>query len=69
MPYLTDVVSPVVLNDSEPVVVYAREYLQKVSDLILITNKRSDSHNAPVLLNNYLHDNPEIGRASCRERV
>ncbi|XP_046881183.1 endothelin-converting enzyme 1 isoform X1 [Hypomesus transpacificus] len=46
MPYLTDVFSPVVLNDSEPVVVYAREYLQKVSDLILITNKS--------LLNNYM---------------
>ncbi|XP_068170979.1 endothelin-converting enzyme 1 isoform X2 [Antennarius striatus] len=46
MPYLTEVFSPVSLNESEPVVVYAKEYLQKVSDLITKTNKS--------LLNNYM---------------
>lgn len=43
MPYLTAVFAPVQLNESEPVVVYAKEYLQKVSDLITKTNKRSDT--------------------------
>lgn len=43
MPYLTEVFAPVPLNQSEPVVVYAKEYLQQVSDLITKTNKRSDS--------------------------
>uniref|UniRef100_A0A8C8GGS1 Endothelin-converting enzyme 1 n=1 Tax=Oncorhynchus tshawytscha TaxID=74940 RepID=A0A8C8GGS1_ONCTS len=46
MPYLTDVFAPVPLNDSEPVVVYAKDYLQKVSDLIASTNKS--------VLNNYM---------------
>ncbi|KAM9409687.1 endothelin-converting enzyme 1 isoform 2-T4 [Pholidichthys leucotaenia] len=46
MPYLTEVFAPVPINDSEPVVVYATEYLQKVSDLITQTNKS--------LLNNYM---------------
>ncbi|XP_041837201.1 endothelin-converting enzyme 1 [Melanotaenia boesemani] len=46
MPYLTEVFEPVPLNESEPVVVYAKEYLQKVSDLIAKTNKS--------LLNNYM---------------
>lgn len=40
MPYLSEVFTPVPINDSEPVVVYAKEYLQKVSDLIATTNKR-----------------------------
>lgn len=43
MPYLTEVFAPVPLNESEPVVVYAKEYLQQVSDLITKTNKRSVS--------------------------
>ncbi|KAJ3602526.1 hypothetical protein NHX12_030279 [Muraenolepis orangiensis] len=46
IPYLTDVFAPVELNASEPVVVYAKEFLQEVSDLILKTNKS--------LLNNYM---------------
>ncbi|KAE8298237.1 Endothelin-converting enzyme 1 [Larimichthys crocea] len=46
IPYLTEVFAPVPLNDTEPVVVYAKEYLQKVSDLIIKTNKS--------LLNNYM---------------
>ncbi|XP_034056901.1 endothelin-converting enzyme 1 isoform X1 [Gymnodraco acuticeps] len=46
MPYLTEVFAPVQLNESEPVVVYAKEYLQQVSELILKTNKS--------LLNNYM---------------
>uniref|UniRef100_A0A674PQE6 Endothelin-converting enzyme 1 n=1 Tax=Takifugu rubripes TaxID=31033 RepID=A0A674PQE6_TAKRU len=46
MPYLTAVFAPVVLNESEPVVVYAKEYLQEVSDLLQKTNKS--------LLNNYM---------------
>uniref|UniRef100_A0A8C7YAB8 Endothelin-converting enzyme 1 n=1 Tax=Oryzias sinensis TaxID=183150 RepID=A0A8C7YAB8_9TELE len=46
MPYLIEVFKPVPLNQSEPVVVYAKEYLQKVSDLIEKTNKS--------LLNNYM---------------
>lgn len=41
MKYLQEVFAPVPLTESEPVVVYAKEYLQKVSDLILQTNKRS----------------------------
>lgn len=40
MPYLNAVLTPVQLNESEPVVVYAKEYLQKVSDLIHRTNRR-----------------------------
>lgn len=40
MPFLKAMFDPVALNDSEPVVVYAKEYLQKVSDLIQNTNKR-----------------------------
>jgi endothelin-converting enzyme len=41
MPYLKDVFAPVELNASEPVVVYAKEFLQEVSILIDKTNKRS----------------------------
>uniref|UniRef100_A0AAY4EI37 endothelin-converting enzyme 1 n=1 Tax=Denticeps clupeoides TaxID=299321 RepID=A0AAY4EI37_9TELE len=44
--YLTSALSPLELNDTEPVVVYAKEYLQQVSDLI---NKTDRS-----LLNNYM---------------
>lgn len=43
MPYLTEVFAPVPLNESEPVVVYAKEYLEKVSELITKTNKRLDT--------------------------
>ncbi|KAK1799616.1 hypothetical protein P4O66_000385 [Electrophorus voltai] len=39
MPFLRAVFAPVVLNDSEPVVLYATEYLQKVSQLISNTSK------------------------------
>uniref|UniRef100_A0A8C5ARM3 Endothelin-converting enzyme 1 n=1 Tax=Gadus morhua TaxID=8049 RepID=A0A8C5ARM3_GADMO len=46
MPYLKDVFAPVELNASEPVVVYAKEFLQEVSILIDKTNKS--------LLNNYM---------------
>ncbi|XP_018581414.1 endothelin-converting enzyme 1 isoform X2 [Scleropages formosus] len=46
IPFLTEVFAPVELNESEPVVVYAKEYLEKVSDLIKNTNKS--------LLNNYM---------------
>ncbi|XP_016337773.1 endothelin-converting enzyme 1-like [Sinocyclocheilus anshuiensis] len=46
MPFLSAVFTPVALNDSEPVVVYAKEYLQKVSELISNTNKS--------VLNNYM---------------
>ena len=42
IPFLTAVFAPVVLNESEPVVVYAKEYLQDVSELINRTDKRSD---------------------------
>ncbi|XP_029699572.1 endothelin-converting enzyme 2b isoform X3 [Takifugu rubripes] len=44
--YLSSSLSPLDLNDTEPVVLYAREYLQQVSDLI---NKTDRS-----LLNNYM---------------
>lgn len=44
--YLISALSPLDLNDTEPVVVYAKEYLQQVSDLI---NKTERS-----LLNNYM---------------
>ncbi|KAG7274920.1 hypothetical protein CRUP_036813 [Coryphaenoides rupestris] len=46
MAYLSDAFAPVELNSSEPVVVYAKEFLQDVSNLILRTNKS--------LLNNYM---------------
>ncbi|XP_066547621.1 endothelin-converting enzyme 1 isoform X2 [Amia ocellicauda] len=46
MPLLSAVFAPVELNDSEPVVVYAKEYLQQVSDLINSTSKS--------LLNTYM---------------
>uniref|UniRef100_A0A669DAT3 Endothelin-converting enzyme 1 n=1 Tax=Oreochromis niloticus TaxID=8128 RepID=A0A669DAT3_ORENI len=46
MAYLREMFASVSLNESEPVVVYAKEYLQKVSDLITKTNKS--------LLNNYM---------------
>lgn len=39
MPFLTTVFYPVELNESEPVVVYAKEYLEQVSTLILNTDK------------------------------
>uniref|UniRef100_A0A8C4D919 endothelin-converting enzyme 1 n=1 Tax=Dicentrarchus labrax TaxID=13489 RepID=A0A8C4D919_DICLA len=44
--YLSSALTPLDLNDTEPVVLYAREYLQQVSDLI---NKTDRS-----LLNNYM---------------
>nr|XP_005996806.1 PREDICTED: endothelin-converting enzyme 2 isoform X1 [Latimeria chalumnae] len=46
MDYLIFVFSPLDLNDTEPVVVYAKEYLQEVSELINGTGKS--------LLNNYM---------------
>lgn len=46
MPFLQAVFAPVALNDSEDVVVYATEYLQKVSQLISNTSKST--------LNNYM---------------
>ncbi|XP_061688739.1 endothelin-converting enzyme 1 [Syngnathoides biaculeatus] len=46
IPYLNEVFAPVSLTEAEPVVVYAKEYLQKVSELITNTNKS--------LLNNYM---------------
>uniref|UniRef100_A0A674DR86 endothelin-converting enzyme 1 n=1 Tax=Salmo trutta TaxID=8032 RepID=A0A674DR86_SALTR len=42
--YLSSALSPLDLNDTEPVVLYAKEYLQQVSDLI----------NKTDLLNNYM---------------
>ncbi|MCJ8740172.1 hypothetical protein PDJAM_G00055850 [Pangasius djambal] len=44
--YLTSALSPLELNETEPVVVYAKEYLQQVSDLINKTDRN--------LLNNYM---------------
>uniref|UniRef100_A0A8C6KER4 endothelin-converting enzyme 1 n=1 Tax=Nothobranchius furzeri TaxID=105023 RepID=A0A8C6KER4_NOTFU len=44
--FLTFSLSPLELNDTEPVVLYAREYLQQVSELINKTDKS--------LLNNYM---------------
>ncbi|XP_041424309.1 endothelin converting enzyme 1 L homeolog isoform X2 [Xenopus laevis] len=46
MPFLKTVFHPVVINESEPVVVYAKEYLVEVSSLINSTDKR--------ILNNYM---------------
>ncbi|KAJ7306527.1 hypothetical protein JRQ81_009887 [Phrynocephalus forsythii] len=46
MPLLEAVFSPVEVNETEPVVVYAREYLEQVSSLILRTDKR--------ILHNYM---------------
>lgn len=38
--YLTAALSPLDLNDTEPVVVYAKEYLQQVSELINKTDRK-----------------------------
>ncbi|XP_053308031.1 endothelin-converting enzyme 1 isoform X2 [Spea bombifrons] len=46
MPFLQSVFHPVEINESEPVVVYAKEYLTDVSTLIHSTDKR--------ILNNYM---------------
>ncbi|EMP30065.1 Endothelin-converting enzyme 1 [Chelonia mydas] len=46
MPFLTTVFYPVELNESEPVVVYAKEYLEQVSSLIQATDR--------CLLNSYM---------------
>lgn len=40
--FLSSSLAPLELNDSEPVVVYAREYLQQVSELINKTDRRSE---------------------------
>lgn len=55
--YLSSSLSPLDLNDTEPVVLYAREYLQQVSDLINKTDHRSETpthplHGPPVSLQN-----------------
>lgn len=55
--YLSSSLSPLDLNDTEPVVLYAREYLQQVSDLINKTDRRSETpthplHGPPVSLRN-----------------
>lgn len=41
--YLSSSLSPLELNDTEPVVLYAKEYLQQVSDLINKTDRRSET--------------------------
>lgn len=41
--YLSSSLSPLDLNDTEPVVLYAREYLQQVSELINKTDRRSET--------------------------
>ncbi|XP_069802980.1 endothelin-converting enzyme 1 isoform X1 [Dendropsophus ebraccatus] len=46
IPFLRTVFQPVEINETEPVVVYAKEYLQDVSNLINRTEKR--------ILNNYM---------------
>ncbi|XP_067423070.1 endothelin-converting enzyme 1 isoform X1 [Emydura macquarii macquarii] len=46
MPFLTTVFYPVELNESEPVVVYAKEYLEQVSSLLQATDR--------CLLNSYM---------------
>lgn len=38
--YLSSSLSPLELNDTEPVVLYGREYLQQVSELINKTDRR-----------------------------
>lgn len=45
--YLSSSLSPLDLNDTEPVVLYAREYLQQVSDLINKTDRRSETPTSP----------------------
>lgn len=53
VPYLTAMFAPVAINESEPVVVYAKEYLQKVSELINQTDKRSVTLNSLLFLRLY----------------
>ncbi|KAM7398723.1 hypothetical protein PAMP_018040 [Pampus punctatissimus] len=43
--FLSSSLSPLELNDSEPVVLYAREYLQQVSDIINKTDRSEDDEN------------------------
>ncbi|XP_069775199.1 endothelin-converting enzyme 1 isoform X2 [Narcine bancroftii] len=57
LPLLSVIFYPVELNDSEPVVVYAKEYLQKVSNLINSTDKS--------VLNNYMIWNVVMKTAEC----
>ncbi|XP_055515409.1 endothelin-converting enzyme 1-like isoform X2 [Leucoraja erinacea] len=57
LPLMSAMFHPVELNDSEPVVVYAKEYLQKVSDLINSTDKS--------VLNNYMIWNVVMKTADC----
>lgn len=45
--FLSSSLAPLELNDSEPVVVYAREYLQQVSELINKTDRRSELQPEP----------------------
>lgn len=46
--YLSSSLAPLELNDTEPVVLYAREYLQQVSELINKTEHRSEPQPEPV---------------------
>lgn len=46
--FLSSSLAPLELNDSEPVVVYAREYLQQVSELINKTDRRSELQPEPL---------------------
>lgn len=48
--FLSSSLAPLELNDSEPVVVYAREYLQQVSELINKTDRRSELQPEPLKL-------------------
>lgn len=48
--YLSSSLSPLELNDTEPVVLYAREYLQQVSELINKTERRSEPEPACLSL-------------------
>lgn len=46
--YLSSSLSPLELNDTEPVVLYAKEYLQQVSELINKTDRRSAAIHCPT---------------------
>lgn len=39
LPLISAIFAPVEINDSEPVVVYAKQYLEQVSSLVLSTDR------------------------------
>ena len=60
--YLSSSLSPLELNDTEPVVLYAREYLQQVSELINKTDHRSETYTARGSIRTVQNDVKSLSR-------